>query len=118
MKGRVYFFQCRKSTAMKLGPGNSVFMDKKLICQLQNKRFSLQEIELGEHTFSFQPNGKELEKKFEDQSITINVESGKTYYIELFTISHFITADYFCQEVPENTFIKITKKYIQNKDCK
>jgi hypothetical protein len=118
MKGKVYFFQCPASNASGIGPGNSVFMDGKVICNLEDKRYSIHEIEPGEHSFSFQKSGDVLKKEAEENSILINVESGKIYYVELFTISLNWKAEYFISEVPEGTFTRVTKKYKQNKNCK
>src|SRR5918993_592753 len=59
----------------------TTFIDDQLVCRLNNKRFSTHSIAAGEHTFSVQFAGKDSKEKAE--RIKINMESGKTYYIQL-----------------------------------
>lgn len=117
--GKVYFFQSDGSMA---GSGNPVFIDKNFVCKLKNKQFSIHEVQPGEHSFTWQASGTELKKKAEEQSITINIEAGKSYYIEMkIVVVKYMTTSIYCQEVPESTFNELlakNKKYKQNMECK
>ena len=59
----------------------TTFMDGQLVCKLNNKSFSTHKTTPGKHTFAVQFAGKEAKEKAE--LITIDMEGGKTYYIQL-----------------------------------
>lgn len=98
-KGKVYFI---RSTGFQ---GSAVpftaFIDKELVCKLNNKKFSIHEVEPGEHSFAVQFAGKDAKEKAE--KITIDVEGGKTYYIQMVFQTGLIKNNLYCQEVTENS---------------
>ena len=97
--GKVCFM---RSTGFK---GSAVpfntFIDQQMVCRLNNKKFSVHNIEVGEHTFAVQFSGKTAKK--EAETIKINIEEGKTYYIQLIYQTGFLYDNVLCQEVTENS---------------
>jgi hypothetical protein len=58
-----------------------VYMDDKLMCKLNENRFSVHDVPAGKHEFAAVIGGRKLSKQHE--RITVNFEKGKTYYIQL-----------------------------------
>jgi hypothetical protein len=59
------------------------------------------EIDSGEHEFFVQYSGNS--PKGDAERITINIESGKSYYILLIQKEGAFTNNIYCQEVTENS---------------
>ena len=59
----------------------NIFIDKKFVGRLNNKRFSIHDVKPGNHTFSIQFAGKKPSEKAEKTEKQI--EAGKTYYIQV-----------------------------------
>lgn len=96
---KVYFM--RSTGFSGSAQGFTVFIDDKIVCKLNNKRYSLHDIAPGTHQFSVQFAGKSAKGKAE--RIEINVEAGKTYYIQLIFQTGFIKNNLYCQEVTESS---------------
>ena len=79
-KGKVYFMRSTGFSAYTPS-GYSAFIDDELACKLNNKRFSIHEVDPGEHEFSVQFSGKRSRDNAE--RIDIKIEEGKTYYIQM-----------------------------------
>ena len=111
--GKVYFM---RSTGFK---GSAVaftaFIDGKFVCKLNNKKYSVHEVNAGEHTFSVQFAGKSSKEKAEQ--ITINVEEGKSYYIQMIYQTGFITDNLYCQEVTEGSAKTILPECSEDTKC-
>ena len=73
----------------------TAFIDKQLVCKLNNKKYSIHQVEPGEHSFTVQFAGTEAKEKAEP--ITINVEAGKTYYIQMLFQPGFWANNLYCQ---------------------
>lgn len=97
-KGKVYFI---RSTGFQ---GSAVaftaFIDKELVCKLNNKRYSIHDVNSGEHTFTVQFAGKNAKAKAEP--IKINIEAGKTYYIQMIFEAGIAKNNLYCLELNEN----------------
>lgn len=59
----------------------NVFIDKKFVGKLSNKKFSVHDVTPGKHTFSIQFAGKNPNDKAE--KMDEEIEAGKTYYIQV-----------------------------------
>lgn len=75
------------------------FIDKQLTCKLNNNKYSTHQVEPGEHIFTVQFLGKQANEKAEP--ISINVEAGKTYYIQMVFQTGLLLNNLYCQEVTE-----------------
>lgn len=96
---KVYFM--RSTGFSGSAQGFTVFIDDKIVCKLNNRRYSQHDIAPGTHQFSVQYAGKSAKDKAE--RIEINVEAGKTYYIQLISQTGLLKNNLFCQEVTENS---------------
>jgi uncharacterized alpha/beta hydrolase family protein len=79
----------------------TAFIDKELVCKLNNKKYSIHEVDPGKHTFTVQFSGKKAKKKAEP--ILIDLEAGKTYYIQMVFQTGAFKNNLYCQEVTENS---------------
>ena len=61
--------------------GYSVFMDGSRICLLNNKKYSVHQVPVGEHKFSVRFNGNN--EKESTEQVVITVGAGKDYYITI-----------------------------------
>ncbi|HUQ97133.1 MAG TPA: DUF2846 domain-containing protein [Chitinophagaceae bacterium] len=93
----------------------TTFIDDKLVCRLNNKRFSTHTIAAGEHIFSVQFAGKGAKEKAE--RININAEGGKTYYIQLVFQPGLLVNNIYCQEVTENSAKTMLPKLKEDVKC-
>lgn len=95
----------------------SVFIDDSIVCRLNNKRFSIHEIQPGEHRFTIQFAGKKSKEKAKEETITVNVETGKTYYIQAIFQPGMFVNNIYPQEVTESSAKKILPKLKQDDKC-
>ena len=93
----------------------TAFIDHQLVCKLNNKKFSIHQVEPGEHSFSVQFAGKQSKAKAEQ--ITINVEAGKTYYIQMIFQTGVIKNNLYCQEVTENSAKTVLVNCVEDLKC-
>jgi Protein of unknown function (DUF2846) len=78
----------------------SVFIDHKIFCRLNNKRFAILDVKAGSHTFSSQFSGKKSKGKAE--KIEEQIEAGKTYYLKLDFQHGFFKNKLHFKEMDEN----------------
>jgi len=112
-KAKVYFL--RSTGFAGSGQGFTVFIDDVVVCKLNNKRYSIHEVAPGKHIFSVQFAGKESKEKAE--RIEINMEPGKTYYIQLIFQSGLLKNNLYCQEVSENSARTTMSKLEEDTKC-
>ena len=96
---KVYFM--RSTGFQGSAQGFTVFIDDTVVCKLNNKRFSIHEVTPGTHRFSVQFAGKNSKEKAE--RIEIEIEAGKTYYIQLIFQSGLVKNNLYCQEVTKSS---------------
>lgn len=111
--GKVYFV--RSTGFQGSAAAFTAFIDKQLVCKLNNKKYSIHEVPTGEHTFTVQFAGKSAKEKAEP--ITINIEEGKTYYIQMIFQSGFVKNNLYCQEVTENSIKPVLAECKEDTDC-
>lgn len=85
----------------------SALIDEVRVCKLNNRRYSAHHVPPGEHQFSAQFGGKKGKEKAE--ILTIEIEAGKTYYMQMFVQSNFWYSDLALQEVTRNTALSLLK---------
>jgi hypothetical protein len=93
----------------------TVFIDDKLVCKLNNKKYSTHLIQPGEHTFSVQFAGKDAKEKAE--RITIKTEKDKTYYVQLVFQPGLLINNVYCQEVTESSAKIMLPKLKEDSQC-
>ncbi len=92
------------------------FIDDNFVCNLNNKRYSIHEIEPGEHKFTVQFAGKKSKKKAEP--IMIEMEAGKTYYVQMIFQTGLIKNNLYCQEVTKSSADAMIKDLKEDTKCK
>lgn len=110
--GRIYFL---RSTGYNWGGAFKAFIDGKMVCNVQNKKFSVHEVKPGEHRFAVQFTGNEYTTK--DEPVVINVEAGKSYYVQMAIKQKFAGRDLYCQEVTEGTAKTLMKELKEDSNC-
>lgn len=96
----------------------SAVIDDTLVCKLNNRRYSVHEVSPGKHEFKAQFAGKKGKKKAE--IAVIDVEAGKTYYIQMVMQASFLVNDLTAQEITRNSALRLIEDdEIQlDNDCK
>ncbi len=133
---KVYFFlfillttythaqaQSQKATVYLLreaGPDEYVpyftYLDQVLLCKLGNGKYSVHEVEPGEHKIHTQYKGKI--KSTPETELLVNMEPGKTYYITLNIITKaFGKGSFYCKQLREEEGKKLADAYILDKKC-
>jgi hypothetical protein len=93
----------------------TAFIDGELACKLNNKKYSIHEVAAGEHQFTVQFGGKKSKKKAEP--ITINIEAGNTYYIQMVFQTGAFVNNLYCQEVTESSAKTILSDLEEDTKC-
>ena len=83
----------------------SALIDGKRVCKLNNRRYSRHEVAPGAHEFSAQFGGKTGKKKAE--LIQIDIEAGKTYYVQMVMQASFWVNDVRAQEITRNSALHL-----------
>lgn len=111
--GKVYFIRGKghngSATSFK------AFMDDSLVCKLNNKSYSIHIVKAGEHKFTVQFAGTVAKERAE--AIKINVEAGKTYYIQMIIQPGFAVNNLYCQEVTENSAKTVLLNLKEDTNC-
>jgi uncharacterized Fe-S cluster-containing radical SAM superfamily enzyme len=113
LKAKVYFM---RSVGAKAASGAfNIFIDDVMICKINEGKFVLREIPAGIHYVSVQSMGKKSSDKID--KTYIEMEAGKTYYIQ--TVIRF--GEFFsyvrCREVTNNTAKLLLPKLREDKSC-
>lgn len=112
-KAKIYFI--RTTGFQGSAVAFTAFIDDQLACRLNNKRYSIHEVEPGEHKFTVQFAGNKSKEKAEP--ITINTEAGKTYYIQMVFQGGAFKNNLYCQEVTENSAKTVLPSCQQDTKC-
>ena len=103
--GLVYFIR-GKGYAGSATAFNAL-IDGERVCKLNNRRYSIHEVSPGEHEFKAQFQGKKGKKNAE--IVTIDIEAGKTYYIQMVMQTTFFVNDLIPQEITRNSALRVVK---------
>ncbi|MFD1314770.1 DUF2846 domain-containing protein [Namhaeicola litoreus] len=85
----------------------SAIIDDERVCNLNNRRYSAHQVEPGVHQFKAQFGGKKGKEKAEVAEIEI--EAGKTYYIQMSMQMSFWVNDLSAVEITRNTALRLVK---------
>lgn len=91
----------------------NAFIDSKLACKLNNKRYSVHNISEGTHRFAVQAAGKKMKKK--TSSIELQIVNGKEYYFQIILKTGFWGSKLVCQEITENSAKQMMKNLKEDK---
>jgi hypothetical protein len=78
----------------------NVFIDSNFICKLDERRYFVMRVPPGKHVFAMQLRGKKIKNSSKD--IVVNIESGKSYYIQLVYTSYPRLTEMSCKLLPED----------------
>lgn len=93
-----------------------LLVDREFLCSIEEKRYSTHFLPPGKHAFSAQIGGKESKKNAEQ--LEIEMEAGKTYYVELAWEHNLLYPNIYCIEITENSAKKILGKLKRSKNCR
>ncbi|MCF6141267.1 DUF2846 domain-containing protein [Flavobacterium sp. K77] len=112
--GKIYFL---RSTGFQ---GSAVafktFIDGEFVCKLNNKKYSIHEVPVGKHECSVQFGGKVSKEKAE--KFVIDVQPGKTVYVQIVFESGILINNVYCEEVTENTATSKMQNMKEDTECK
>ncbi len=94
--GQVYFM--RKTGYQGSLVAFTAFIDGNLVCNLNNNKYSVHNLNSGKHEFAVQFAGKKIKNNTE--IISIDVKAGKTYYVKMI-LKHGLVNNLYSQEVTE-----------------
>jgi hypothetical protein len=111
--GTVYFM---RSTGWNMTTGSfNTFIDGELACKLNNNRYSIHQLPEGTHQFSVQFMGKKSKEKI--QRIDLNIQAGKTYYLQLIYEHGALLDKLYLEEVTESTAKRLMGRLEEDKKC-
>jgi hypothetical protein len=104
----------------EVGPDEYVpyftYLDQVLLCKLGNGKYSVHEVEPGEHKIHTQYKGKI--KVTPETELLVNFEAGKTYYISLnIKTKAFGKGSFYCEQLSEDEGKKRANEYMLDKKC-
>jgi Protein of unknown function (DUF2846) len=92
------------------------YMDQVLLCKLGEGKYSVHEVEPGEHKFHTQYKGKI--KSTPETELLVNLEAGKTYYISInITTKAFAKGSFYCLKLSEEEGKKRAEASILDNKC-
>ncbi len=112
-KAKAYLIRATSITGAALSL--KAFIDTRMVCLLNNNKFSVHEVNAGTHTFHVQALGKKPDRASERMSIEL--EEGKTYYIQMVYMGKLILDKLFFQEITTNMGQQILKKCVEDTKC-
>jgi hypothetical protein len=103
--GLVYFIRGKGHAGS--ATGFSAIIDEERVCNVNNRRYSAHHVEPGVHQFKAQFGGKKGKEKAEVAEIEI--EAGKTYYIQMTMQMSFWVNDLSAVEITRNSAVRLVK---------
>ena len=92
------------------------YVDKVLLCKLQESTYSMHEVEPGEHRFHVQYKGKV--KSTPETELVVNLEAGKNYYFSVnLKAKAFGKGRFYCEQMSEEEGEKKSKIYFLINKC-
>jgi hypothetical protein len=103
----------------------NVFIDSNFICRLDEKKYFITSVPAGMHRFDMRVTGKKIKAKSESlfavksESISFNVEAGKSYYIQ-FVFKRYDNRrrlDSYCKYLTEERANMMLPDLKEDKSC-
>lgn len=104
----------------------NVFIDSNFICRLDEKKYFITSVPAGMHRFDMRVTGKKIKAKSESifavksESISFNVEAGKSYYIQ-FVFKRYDNRrrlDSYCKYLTEERANMMLPDLKEDKSCR
>lgn len=127
----VFFMSCSFATWSQTGTGKvhfirstgfygsavafRVFIDDQLVCKLNNNRYSIHEIPVGQHKILVEFGDRKGNLKTEP--LVLDIKEGETNYIEITLFSKFGKTLFFCNRVSIYYIIRALPKCKEDKSC-
>lgn len=112
--GKVYFLRSTGFSAS--AAGFKVNVDGAQVCKLKNNQYSIHALKNGEHTISIL--AATSTKKSANETLKLEIEPNKTYYINIMMQVNALTYNVSCEEIPFSSALKKMKTLEENKNCK
>src|SRR5687768_14031023 len=109
----VYFL--RETGTVSTLLGYEIFCDDRSICKLNNHKYTIYRVPEGKHTFSVQYFGRTAKSKSE--KLVMNIEEGKTYYVEVTQNSKVYDPYTYCRVMPEDVAKELLPKLTRDTNC-
>lgn len=93
----------------------NIFVDSAFQCKLNDKRYFSRSFNPGLHLFSVQAQGKKYKERI--QQIPLELEPGKTYYMQLAVMYGTFLNYLYLEEVTENTANLVLPKLKEDRSC-
>lgn len=106
--GQIYFMRSTNEIGSILA--YKIYIDDKLVCHLKNKRYSVHDVTVGEHTVSIQGTG--LGSHAKSRPLKITVTADKSNYIAAIN-----GPGLYLLEAVESSAQELLKKVAVTKDC-
>lgn len=91
-----------------------VYIDGQKVCKLNNKHYSIHQVEPGNHKFSTDYTMGHAKKA---QAIDFMTDPGKNYYIEIIYQEGFFSGNLSCTEITENSAKLLLPKLEEDTNC-
>ncbi|GAA3756057.1 hypothetical protein [Flavobacterium ginsengiterrae] len=91
------------------------FIDGELVCKLNNRKYSVHEVPVGNHECSVSFGGLKINEKAERNQI--NVEENKITYVEFFMKNEIISYRIYGKEITQDEAKKKLKKMKEDVKC-
>jgi len=95
----------------------NLIMDSELLCKVNNKKYSIHEVEAGEHLFQARLLGKKMKKKNKDP-LKLVFEAGETYYLQLNLQTRVFDSQVDVQEITKSSAVRLKPDLKEEKNCK
>ena len=92
-------------------------MDSELLCKVNNKRYSVHQVEAGDHAFQARLLGKKMKKK-NKEPLELTFEAGQTYYIQLNLKQRAFDTQVDVQEITKSSADRLMPDLKEEKNCK
>lgn len=112
-KSKVYFLRSTGLTGS--GASFNTYIDGVLVCKLNNKRYSVHEVPVGNHECSVSFGGLKINQKAERNQI--NVEENKITYVEFFMENGVFSFRIYGKEITQEEANKRLKKMKEDIKC-
>ncbi|MBC7868232.1 MAG: DUF2846 domain-containing protein [Gloeobacteraceae cyanobacterium ES-bin-316] len=93
----------------------NIFVDSAFQCKLNESRYFTRNYDPGVHLFSVQAQGKKYKKRIEQ--IPLELEAGKTYYLQLAVMYDTFVNYLYLKEVTKNTANLVMPRLIPDASC-
>lgn len=91
-----------------------VYIDEQKVCKLNNRHYSIHQIEPGNHKFS---TDYLIGHDKKAQAISFTTEPEKTYYVQIIYQEGFLSAKLSCTEITENSAKLLLPKLEEDTKC-